>query len=283
MDHLGTWLTERTASAVAAAWRVPVDLAGARRLYGGQESLAYRLGDHVVRVGPRWRTDADLGWSGSVAAAAAREVPEAVAPVPTVDARFVIRVDGRPVTLWPFVPGHRGDDGDPRQREQAAGLLARLHRALAIADLGPTPARVVPAAPVPDLADDELDAWLASFSRPRQLVHGDFYAANVLVQDGRIAALLDWDEARVDAPEWELAGAAWEWGAGLDTLDLTEAGRFVDRYLAEGGTATGIDDTALRQLIRARIRAEVAYDRATLDDDDDYQARQLAAFRALRP
>lgn len=291
MGVLGAEFGERIAHAVSSAWPFPVG--SVRRLYGGQESAVYRVGDHVVRVGPPWRTVEDLNWSCSVATAAARHVPRAIAPVPTLDARTVIEVEGRPVTVWPFIPGHRGDDLDPRQREQAAGLLARLHRALAHLELGPPPVRAAPAVSVPDLADDELDAWLASFRRGhrlRQPVHGDFYAGNVIVDRGHIVAVLDWDEAQIAAPEWELAGAAWEWGAGRDTLDLTEAGRFIDRYLAEGGTASTIDDTALRQLIRERIRREVAYDRATtpadaVPDPDDvaYQHRQMQAFRALRP
>lgn len=291
MGPLDAEFGERIAHAVASEWGFPVG--SARRLHGGQESVVYRVGDHVVRVGPSWRTVADLNWSGSVASAAARHVPQAIAPVPTPDARTVIEVEGRPVTVWPFIPGHRGDDLDARQRGQAAGLLARLHRALAQLEPGPPPARAVPAVPVPDLADEQLDAWLAGFRRahrPRQPVHGDFYAGNVIVDRGRIVAVLDWDEARIAAPEWELAGAAWEWGAGRDTLDLTEAGRFVDRYLAEGGTAPAIDETALRQLIRERIRREVAYDRATTPadagpdpEDAAYRHRQVEAFRALRP
>ncbi|MEN3221084.1 hypothetical protein [Mycolicibacterium porcinum] len=50
-----------------------------------------------------------------------------------------------------------------------------------------------------------------------------------------------------------------------------------------------LTEIALRQLIRQRIRAEVAYDRATAStrlidaEDIEYQARQLEAFRALRP
>ncbi|ONM46734.1 hypothetical protein B0T44_13790 [Nocardia donostiensis] len=120
-------------------------------------------------------------------------------------------------------------------------------------------------------------------------MHGDYYASNVVVHAGAIVGLSDWDEASLAPPEWELAGAAWEWGDGQTTLDLTAVHQFVDDYLHAGGTATSIDETTLKQLIRARIRSEVAYDRATITGDDDteedraYQERQLCAFRALRP
>ena len=34
--------------------------------------------------------------------------------------------------------------------------------------------------------------------RARGIVHGDFYRGNLLVDDGFIVGLIDWDEARVD-------------------------------------------------------------------------------------
>lgn len=145
---------------------------------------------------------------------------------------------------------------------------------------------------VPDFADPELDTWLHTFwtdDRPRHAVHGDFYGANTLVRSGTIVAVIDWDEATLAPPEWELAGAAWEWGDGLTTLDLTAAHRFIEQYFESGGTVAAMDEIMLRQLIRSRIRSEVAYDRASTSpdslsaDDHAYQCRQLQAFRELRP
>nr|WP_280264685.1 phosphotransferase [Nocardia wallacei] len=251
-----------------------------------------RVGDRVVRVGPSWRGVDDLRWSGRVAVAAAVEVPEVVAPISTVDGAGVVCAAGRPITVWPFVAGTHGDDRDADQRRQAAQLLARVHRALERTTFEAPPHRTVPEVAVPDLADAELDAWLDDFRaghRRRHAVHGDFYAANILVRSGTLVGLVDWDEATLAPPEWELAGAAWEWGDGLTTLDLTAARRFIEDYLRVGGTVTAMDETTLRQLIRSRIRSEVAYDRATTGpdglsaEDRAYQRRQLQAFRALRP
>lgn len=251
-----------------------------------------RLGDYVARIGPHWRSAADLRWSARIAATAGAQVPEAIAPIPAVDGGYVAVAAGRPITLWPFITGRHADHRDRQQRRQAAHLLARVHRTLSCAEFGAPPHRDTPTVPVPDLADDELDAWLENFHadyRERQPVHGDFYAGNVLVRSGTIVALVDWDEVSLAPPEWELAHAAWEWCDGLATLDLTDAHRFIDDYLAAGGTATRIDETSLRQLIRSRIRGEVAYDRATsaperlTPDDREYQEQQLRAFQALRP
>ncbi|QVQ53805.1 phosphotransferase [Spiractinospora alimapuensis] len=280
-------LTSDMARAVSTAWAVAVHTP--EPLYGGDESSAFRIGAHVVRVGAPWRSTADIAWCGEVASAAAEEVPEAVAPVPTTDGRTVIRVSGRPVTVWPFVAGEWGDPEDDDQCRRVAHLLARVHRTLSRTKTPPRPRRDVPAAPVPELADAELDAWLAAFrrGRPRRPVHGDVYHANVLARTGRVVALLDWDEATLDAPEWDVSGAAFEWSDTPDTLDISAAMDFVHRYTVAGGPATQLDEVTIRQLIRARIRRETAYDRAvnpTPDAEDvDYQRRRLAAFHALRP
>lgn len=260
----------------------------AERLHGGEESAAYRIGRHVVRIGPRWRASAEIEWCHAVAAAAANRVPEAIAPCRTTTRRTVVRVADRPITVWPFVDGCWGDDADRQQRRNAADLLARLHRALARVSRAARPPRSAPRVAAPELKDAALDAWLADFDSRhpvRQRLHGDFYAGNVLVRDGHIVGLLDWDEAFLGPPERELAWAAWEWGDGLSSLgsDLEGARAFVADYAAAGGPARPIDEEALRQLVRQRIRWEVEYARAAHETDSSYEARQLQAFGVLRP
>lgn len=112
----------------------------------------------------------------------------------------------------------------------------------------------------------------------------------MLVRNGRIVALLDWDDVFVGRPEQELAWAAWEWSDALDTLDLAPAMQFVDRYLSSGGTASRIGPEEFAQLVRGRIRMEVNYSYATgqwgssTDPEElTFMANRLRAFRALRP
>ena len=255
------------------------------RLNGGEESAAFRCGDLVVRAGPVWRSDVELEWSSEVAIAAAEVVPEVVPPLIRPDGTTVVRIDDRPVTVWPYVAGTKADDRDGAQRLQAADLLARVHRALGRTPWSPRPPDGTPRAPTPDLTDVDLDLWLAIFDRdhPRlQALHGDFYAGNALVAGGRIVALTDWDEALLGPPERELAWAAWEWGDCLDSLDLEPALAFVDAYRAAGGPARRLGEHDLRQLVRERLRWESAYRRANAPDDTEYEARQLRAFHLLR-
>lgn len=279
-------LTYETLDTVRRQWGAAPTVA--ERLHGGEESATYRLGDHVVRVGPTWRGTAELECCYRVASFAAREVPEALAPLATASGLVVARVDSRPVTVWPYVEGVWGDEGDRGQRRQAAALLARLHRRLAGWRGRARPASRSPLVAVPDLADPELDRWLADFDRrhPRRYpLHADAYPGNVLVREGRIVALLDWDEAIIGPPERELAWAAMEWGDGLwaDTREAVH--EFVAEYRSAGGPAEPLDDVAITQPYRERIRWEVAYARAARErgiihdeDDREYEARQLSLF-----
>lgn len=71
------------------------------------------------------------------------------------------------------------------------------------------------------------------------------------------------------------------------TLDGRTAIRVAGRpYTAAAGRAC-LDEESLRQLIRARIRREMAYDRAVkpVPDAEDvaYQRQRRAVFHALRP
>ncbi|MBB5867200.1 Ser/Thr protein kinase RdoA (MazF antagonist) [Allocatelliglobosispora scoriae] len=255
-------------------WHLP-----AQRLGLGEESAAYRLGDVVVRVGPVWRTDAEILWFGELAATARTFVPEAIAPL-----RAPVRVGGHPVTVWPFVEGEPTRRGNPQSRAQAARILAGIHAALATAP--GTRVTAMTQADAADLHDPELDAWIAEFDRAGgrvQALHGDFWPGNSLTSaDGRIVAVLDWDDAWVQRRERELAHAAWEWGDGLDTGSLDGVREFLAAYGEHG-----LDEVALRQLIRERLRFEIRYARSrpeVLDDDDlVYHADQAAAFHALRP
>jgi Ser/Thr protein kinase RdoA (MazF antagonist) len=278
-------LTPAMRRGLSAAFGVPVK-ERAVRLHGGEESAAYRIGDVVVRVAPQWRTDREMRWFAQLATHAAGAVPEVVAPLLSTHGDLVVRLSGRPMSVWPFVAGDWPAKGDHALRDQAAELLARLHKALADAPRPKEPPTPMAQGPGEDLADAELDAWLQSrASVGVQPVHGDYYRGNALAVDGRITALLDWDDAYVGPLEKDVCEAAWEWGAGLTTGSLAGPLAFLAAYTSSGGIA--LPQYALRQYARARMRAEVLYARTRwqeLDADDHaYHRAQIAAFQSLRP
>jgi Ser/Thr protein kinase RdoA (MazF antagonist) len=272
--------TAEVAATVRTEWGLPGGTA--ERLTGGEESAAYRVGGVVVRLGPVGRGTEVMEWCHQLAQQAG--VREAVAPLAATSGATVVRVNGRPVSVWPLVPGRWLDLDSAQEVEQAARLLARLHRALRGVQL---PARPELSFLEPTasslLQDDQLDRWLAEFAQraARQPLHGDYYRGNLLYHRGKITGLIDWDEAWLGAPEIELAGAAREFGDHWST-DLTRAKQFIDWYQDEGGTAEPMDDETLVQLIRHRLRAEVTAFGGK-DSDDEYYNLQRELFAKLRP
>jgi Ser/Thr protein kinase RdoA (MazF antagonist) len=262
------------------------------RLDGGEDSAIYQVGRVVVKVGPSWLTAAAAEWAGRTALRAAGHVPEVIAPLVSSAGRTVHVIGRHPVSVWPFAAGSRASRGNLRHVQAAARLLAQIHVALAGLPAGPRPGDGRARAGTADLADPALDDWLARFGRTRpgrQVLHGDYYPGNLLARDDDLVAVLDWDEAYTGRPESELAVAAWEWGDGLATGQLGRARDFITVYRQAGGTPGDLDETALAQLIRQRLRLEVGYRRAARSDpgftaaDEVYLAAQVAAFRDLAP
>ncbi|MEW9555872.1 phosphotransferase enzyme family protein [Nonomuraea sp. NPDC050783] len=294
MIYARTPLTPEIREAVALTWGVTGE---GERLHGGEESAAYRLGGHVVRVGPARRTPAESEWCHAVARYAAAGLPEAVAPLPADGGRTVVVVAGRPVSCWPYVEGDWPDSDVPAQREAGARLLARLHRSLAGLRPGPRPVPAFqesglygdPPRDAAELDDPDLDRWLAAFHAghpTRHPLHGDYYTGNTLARDGRIVAVLDWDETFVGAPELELAAAALEWGDDL----AGPSEEFVAAYHDEGGTAARLDEESLAQLVRHKLRREYAYFHQAArsgvrhdEEDVAYHRARVELFHRLRP
>ncbi|TDD12215.1 serine kinase [Nonomuraea deserti] len=294
MIYATTPLTPAIREAVGLTWGFTGE---GERLHGGEESAAYRLDGHVIRVGPAGRDAAEPEWCHTIARHAAATLPEALAPLPAPDGTTVITVEGRPISCWPYIDGAWPDAGVVAQRVAGARLLARLHRSLAGCRPGPRPVPALqesglygdPPHDAAELDDPVLDRWLADFHARHPLrhpLHGDFYAGNALARDGTIVAVLDWDESFVGAPETELAAAALEWGDDL----AGPSKEFVDAYHEAGGTASRLDEESLAQLVRHKLRREYAYfhkaARFGVEHDQadlDYHHARVELFHRLRP
>ena len=83
---------------------------------------------------------------------------------------------------------------------------------------------------------------------PEALLHGDFWAGNVLWRDGRLAGVVDWEDAAVGDPLADLAIARVDmsWGLGREAMEAFTA-RYAER--------TGFDLCALPYWdLRAALR-----------------------------
>jgi aminoglycoside phosphotransferase (APT) family kinase protein len=87
---------------------------------------------------------------------------------------------------------------------------------------------------------DVLDSALPLARRNRSvLLHGDFWPGNTLWKDGRLVAVLDWEDAAIGDPLADVANARLEllWALGVDAMEA-----FTGRYAA---IATAVDFTDL--------------------------------------
>ncbi|MBD2869051.1 phosphotransferase [Paenibacillus sp. IB182493] len=108
---------------------------------------------------------------------------------------------------------------------QLAGVLADIHRVEGKRDeLGYLPAQEAVCAGMiaarPARLDESLDegriraclelGWPPERRNKRVLLHGDFWPGNVLWRDGRLAAVIDWEDAALGDPLADLANARLE-------------------------------------------------------------------------
>jgi Ser/Thr protein kinase RdoA (MazF antagonist) len=257
---------------IAERWGL-APLPPAEPLGGGHKNTLLRCGDVVLRI--EQRDPESVAWEHELTAFLSHDVPEVVTPLLALDGSTFAEKDGIVVSVLPFVEGTPLDRDDEAQRLEAARLLARLHWVgrvwkrprpdrPAFADLNLElnawwDVRIVEMPPVLERAYERSRAWLAAAPwLARGAVHGDVYRGNLRVRDGRIHGVLDWEDARVDWPAWELANATWEVckDEACDRLDPERSARFLDAYAeADGPGELGPFD----DLLRLRLAADALY------------------------
>jgi len=182
---------------------------------------------------------------------ASRGVPTP-APVRARDGSMVGALAGKPAVVFPWVEGAMLCQRavTPEAGRAVGEALARMHLAGAPSgsplgagrfrpeDLIVRCDRVATSrdAAAAALADDLRRALAAAAAArtpglPSGLVHGDLFRDNVLWQEGRIAALLDFESAHLGPFAYDIAVTILSWSFG-DDLDLPIARAIVDGYRA---------------------------------------------------
>jgi Ser/Thr protein kinase RdoA (MazF antagonist) len=257
------------------------DVVIGERLQGGYANDLFRVvadgRDLVLRIKHPPVVAEDIAWEHRLVRLLSERLPEVDAPLRARDGATVVGVGDRVGWLLPFVDGAPADVAQEEERAAAAGALGRLHRAGAGLALPHRPRL----RPLPELAwpplriPAELRDWRATIASARTwaisyvamladhralpvtLVHGDYFPGNVLVTDRGVSGIIDWEEAHLDWPIWDLAGAIGSFCAGDDDLDRDACRGFVDSYRAAGGSATRSDDDLLLPLVRVKLILEV--------------------------
>lgn len=75
---------------------------------------------------------------------------------------------------------------------------------------------------------DKLESvWPLEQTNKEAVLHGDFWPGNVIWKDGSIAAVIDWEDAALGDPLFDVANARLEllWASGSDAME-----KFTERY-----------------------------------------------------
>ncbi|HTT92999.1 MAG TPA: phosphotransferase [Acidimicrobiales bacterium] len=262
-----------------------------RQVFNGEHAEVWQAsvedGQLAVHVSPAWRRPSQLAWCHAVARYAGCRVPAVVVPLESKGSTYT-RWRGHLVSAFPWVEGTMANRTDPAQVQGAGALLAEVHAALLDWPTGDRPPNLGrPRAPevVPDLADAGLDTWWADKAGGlvHGLYHGDYYRRNLLVREGVIQGVIDWDEARPGPLIGEVAFAAWEFGHDHElNLVADQFQRFVDAYRGLARHLPDHEYDLVAGAVRVMLRDNISYallHGATLNDD--YQRRQVRAFWQL--
>ena len=292
-------LGARAAAVVEQRWAVRCE--DLRPVPGGDESLAWRatagLQQVLLHLSPPWREIEELRWVHALIDQLVGRFP-AIPALRATDGSTAAPLEGRLLSLYPFIDGAHLDREDPSQRGAAARLLAALHRVQSLITIAPRPPSG-PEAPAnlprpedpPELVDAELDRWHAAIlgaELPRGLIHGDFYRRNLLWANGELVGVVDWHDAHHDVIAREVAWTTWEFGKEENgrALRPDRPREFLSEYERAAGALSAQERAALMPFIRWRLREEVRQARAGRllgrHWDAEYVAAHTAAFGALR-
>jgi len=148
---------------------------------------------------------------------------------------------GSPCIVVDYIEGQSGIPAAGREHylEQLASWLARIH-AIDASAMGFLPRR--------DL-DPAQQVGPVAQANPPVLLHGDFWPGNVILRDGEVVGVIDWEDAAIGDPLADLASTRIEllWAFDHDAMD-----RVTELYLAmtkvDPGNLAHWDADAVREL-----------------------------------
>ncbi len=267
-------------------------------------------GAYAVKVS-RARLDTGLAVTARLAAAGVAGVP---APVTTLDGRLWTELAGAQLSVVPWLAGRPAAEGglDPAGWRAFGTLLAGVHRVpapaagLPVEDYRPVAAAAVrrlgtrlhaePAprdevgrelvaawraagdriAALPDAAE-ELGARLRERPAPTVLCHGDAHAYNLLLADGGVLWLVDWDGAVLAPRERDLMFVV----EGVLADALVTPAQQADFFAGYGDAA--VDPTHLAYYRCTWALEDLAgFAHEILDDPDRTAAQREQALRCFR-
>lgn len=271
-----TKLSRADAKTIAKKWGLgePVSFEGIAK---GSVNTNYRLvtaaGTFFVRL-DETRTAADVKAEIELVewlVAHGFPTPEPLADPAGRRVHRLARSGDKPLAVYPFLPGadKDADRYDAKELAMAGAMLAKLHHAakgypvamrnrFGRAATAARWARIRAKARIPNTERAEIDGALASLSAepppagPAGVVHGDWFADNLLFVDGVITGVLDFEAAATDHLTFDVATAvnALCWRPTTpDRFDARRVDALVGGYAKAGGPAA-LDDACLAFWLR---------------------------------
>ena len=246
---------------------------------------------------------ASVRWEHALLRFLANEIEQVVAPLAALDGSTFYVDSGHVVSVFPFLEGEELRSREALFRQELPTLLARLHRhaqAWPVTEQRPG---------VPSLRDrdwdrndwwdwslvdksaplvrafEELGEWVSAADDLRVCaIHGDFHTGNVLVRDGRVAGIVDWQYSRRDWPALELAGMVWDlsWDGTSTTIDHALRDDLVQTYVEAGGPGEASAVVPMMRL-ESLVSALIALTRAAkgLPWNREFTGRLIATLDPL--
>lgn len=248
------------------------------RLDSGDAQYALRLYPAFV---PRESVHRECLWLTQMA----DSLPEIPRPLPTRRGALFVEAHGRCAAVAPYIVGAPVDAGIRGHRKAMASTLARIHHAArhldtsgrsvhpALRDLdwhanhwwdigaierGPSGAELWEVTK-PRLP--QVPRWLEALDGlPECIIHNDYGVVNVLMHDGAVAGVIDWDWTTVDWRMLDLGHAIRTVSRRGWKFDLNVAQQFIDDYQRGGESLKTRELDALPDLLRLQITWVALYD-----------------------
>ncbi|HWI53466.1 MAG TPA: phosphotransferase [Symbiobacteriaceae bacterium] len=276
--------------ALLSHWDLPGPLTLRQTTFGANNPTRLvegPAGIHVLRVRTTAESPDHVCYEMELLTRIAESSPSFAVPVPILThtgAPFVELTATGYASLAPLLPGvrpQRGNLSHVRAAGEALGeLTAHLSavtvtrgapRAWTYGDMGML--RMAPREAVLSLLERNAErAWLDRFfgalseqvpalyaTLPRQIIHGDGNAENLLLQGDRITGIVDFELAAPDLRAMELAIAISEWTRQTPTETLWQAIEVLVRGYARHTRLAPAEITALPTLVRLRRAAVLAF------------------------
>lgn len=225
---LRTELTESSFVAIAQAFSLgPIS---PRYIDGGARNTSYLLsrpGHSFVATVLEKQSDASAEAYGAFLNEIASCGISTPPPIKTRTDRWAYLVENKPVIVTPFVQGTNSGPLGNAELFELGALLAKVHQSR-VSCAAPATLRIGPS----DLlwleqrGDEPFPRWalqqharttgVANEGGLRSLTHGDPFRDNIVVAKNGSLVLLDWEDAALDRPVFDLAQAALAHCASMD-------------------------------------------------------------------